>query len=133
MAIADWCGFSGFLEHRGFIFHFSEMFFSEHVWFMLMIIRKCHLKRILMVHKVLNFLTGYIACTAKLGLQFTEKTIGPQVQPYKVDLFLTSVLGFSLLLKLESWLAEHGSLGFSSPAKWCSVCFVHKLKNLTLV
>lgn len=82
-----------------------------------MIIRKCHLKGILMVYKVLNFLTGFIACTAKLGLQFTEKTIGPQVQPHKVDLFPTRVLGFSLLLKLESWLAKHGSLGFSSQTK----------------
>lgn len=89
-----------------------------------------------MVYKVLNFLTGYIACRsciAKLGLQFAEKTIGPQVQPYKIDLFLTRVLGFSLLLRLESQLANHGSLGFNSPAKWCSVCFDYKLKNVTLV
>lgn len=101
-----------------------------------MIIRKCHLRRIIMVYKVLNFLTGYItcrSCTAELSVQFAEKTIGTQVQPYKVDLFLTRVLGFSLFLRLESWLAKHGSLGFSSPLKWCSVCFVHKLKNLTLV
>lgn len=101
---------------------------------MLMIIRKCHLKKILMVHKALNFLTGYIACrscTAKLVPQFSEKTVCPQVQPYKVDLFLIRVLGFSLLLRLESWLAKHGSLGLSSPAKWCSACLVHKLKNLT--
>lgn len=72
-------------------------------------------KRILVVYK--EFLTGYTACrscTAELGVQFTEKTIGPQVQPYKVDLFLTRVLGFSLLLRLESLLAKHGSLGFSS-------------------
>lgn len=103
---------------------------------MLIIIRKCHLRRILMVYKVLNFLTGYIACrscTAELSVQFAEKTIGPQVQPYKVDLFLTRVVGFSLLLRLESRLAKHSSLGFSSPTKWCSACFVHKLKNLTLV
>lgn len=69
---------------------------------MLMKIRKCHLKRILTVYKVLNFFIGYIACrscTAKF--KFTGKTIGPQVQPYKVDMFLSRVLGFSVLLKLE--------------------------------
>lgn len=136
VTIADSSVFSGFLKHRGFLLNFSEMFFSKHVWFMLVIIKKCHLKTISVVYKVLDFLTGYIACrscTVKLGFQFAEMTIGPQVQPFKVDLFLTRVVAFSLLLRFESWLTKHGSLGFSSLAKWCSACFVHELKNLTLV
>lgn len=44
---AHFCIFSGFLEHRLVPLHlnFSEMVFSNHSWFMLMLIRKCHTKK----------------------------------------------------------------------------------------